>query len=502
MTIFIPQKQLTTEVVGKVAHGLEIVLLDKNSYPAINRAHQLIKNLANAGKPIYGVNTGFGALANILINQNKLGKLQKNLILSHAVGSGAIFDKEIVRAAMFLRANMLAKGYSGVSRQLISTILQMLNKDIVPVVLETGSVGASGDLSPLAFIAQTLLGIGKVYYQNQIISARAALKKAKIKPISLQPKEGLSLINGTEFMSAIGVLVINKSLYLVKLAEIASAMSIVALQAKMSPYDFELMKLKPHAGQLLTTRNLQKLLKGYQPNNKNVQDAYSLRCIPQVIGAVRQGINFAKEIIETEINAITDNPVVLKKKNQSYQIISGGNFHGQAISLAFDNLAISLTTIGLIAERRIYRLLDDKLSNLPAFLVKNPGINSGLMMLQVLASALCAENKVLANPASIHSLPTSAGQEDFVSMGMTAANKVRRILANTLTILALEFICARQAIALAKYPLPANLNQFYSIIAHEIPFITDDRAFQNDIDRITKLINEQRFQRLVHNEIL
>jgi histidine ammonia-lyase len=500
--ISIPQNALRSGIVVDVAREHEKVILPKENYPRIINTYKFINKLKDTNKPVYGVTTGFGALASVILSRSNLKQLQKNLILSHSVGSGSMLDKEIVRAAMFLRANMLSKGHSGVRVELINTLLTMLNKDIVPLVPETGSVGASGDLSPLAFIARTLLGYGEVYYHGKIMKALSAFTKVGLKPIVLEPKEGLSLINGTEVMTATGSLVINKTQFLAKVADIAAVMSIIALQGKTEPFDIRLIQFKPHNEQIAVIKNLTKLLTGYQTTRKKVQDSYSLRCIPQVAGAVRQGMKFAQNIIETEMNSVTDNPIIVhNKKNKDYHIISGGNFHGQSISLAFDTLGISLTTMGLISERRIFRLLDDKLSGLSPFLVKEPGVNSGLMMLQVLASGLCAENKVLSNPASIQSLPTSASQEDFVSMGMTAANKTRRILDNTVTIIAIELICSRQAIELAKYKVPIGIARFYNRIAKTIPYITDDRLFQDDIINTKKLLQNNEFQKLVNNEI-
>jgi len=495
----IPIFNLKSDQVVSVAKNYEKVSLNKNSIARILDAYNFVNRLKELQQPVYGVNTGFGALAGVILDKKNLTRLQENLIYSHAVGSGPILEKEIIRAAMFLRANMLSKAHSGVRPLLINTFITMLNKDIVPIVPETGSVGASGDLSPLAFIARTLLGYGEVFYQGKIIDARTAFKKANIKQIKFEPKEGLSLINGTEMMGANGALIVDQAEYLANIADVGAAMSMVALQGKTGPFDLRIMDLKPHPGQKLVARNLAKLLAGYRTTGKKVQDAYSLRCIPQVAGAVREGINFAKKIIETEINSVSDNPIIVDnpKSKLKYDIVSGGNFHGQAISLAFDTLGISLVTMATISERRTFRLLDDKLSGLSPFLVNNPGVNSGLMMLQVLASALIAENRVLANSASIQSVPTSASQEDFVSMGMTAANKTRRILDNTLTIIAIELICSRQAIELAKYEVPKGFKTFYDNVAHTVPYITDDRLFQNDIINTKNLLDDNKFRSLV-----
>ncbi|MBS4015364.1 MAG: histidine ammonia-lyase [Candidatus Latescibacteria bacterium] len=500
----IPQFNLKSRDLIPISQANIKVDINPAHISKINTAANFVKSIKESNQPVYGINTGFGALAGVVLDKNKLIRLQENLIYSHSVGSGLNLPKEIVRTAMFLRANMLSKAHSGVRPILIRTLLTMLNKDMIPAVPETGSVGASGDLSPLAFIARTLLGFGQVYYKNKIIDAKDGLKLIGLRPFKLELKEGLALINGTDVMSASGALTLNMTEYLAKLADIGAAMSIVALQAKTTPFDMRLMKLKPHPGQMTVAKNLIKLLQGYRTTGKKVQDAYSLRCIPQFAGATREGINFAKQIIETEINSISDNPIIVNKPNSKtkFDIVSGGNFHGQAIALALDTLGIALNTMGITSERRLFRLLDDKLSGLSPFLVENPGVNSGLMMLQVLAAALIAENKVLVHPASIQSVPTSASQEDFVSMGMTAANKCRRILDNTLTIIAIELICARQAIELAKYPIPKLLNKFYQPISKRIPYITDDRLFQDDIINMKNLINDAKFQKIVEHEIL
>lgn len=500
----IPQFKIKAKDITPIAKGKNKIDINPAYISRINAAANFVQSIKQSNQPVYGINTGFGALAWVVLDKSKLIQLQENLIYSHAVGSGPNLSKEIIRVTMFLRANMLAKAHSGVRPILIKTLLTMLNKDIIPVVPETGSVGASGDLAPLAFIARTLLGFGQVYYKDKIIDAKDGLKLIGLRPFEFELKEGLALINGTDVMSASGVLTLDTTEYLAKLADIAAAMSIVALQAKTTPFDMRLMKLKPHPGQMTVAKNLIKLLQGYHTTGKKVQDAYSLRCIPQFAGANREGINFAKQIIETEINSISDNPIIVNKPNSKtkFDIVSGGNFHGQAIALALDTLSIALSTMGITSERRLFRLLDDKLSGLSPFLVENPGVNSGLMMLQVLAAALIAENKVLVHPASIQSVPTSASQEDFVSMGMTAANKCRRILDNTLTIIAIELICARQAIELAEYSLPRGLQKFYKSVANTIPYITDDRLFQDDIISIKNLINNEKFRNLVENEIL
>ncbi|MEO0074963.1 MAG: histidine ammonia-lyase [candidate division WOR-3 bacterium] len=500
----IPQANLTIHDLVPIANAQIKVKLNPRQISQINKTFQFVKKIRNQAQAVYGINTGFGALANVILAKDQLITLQENLIASHAVGTGPYLDKRIIRTAMFLRANMLAKGYSGVRPILIQTLLTLLNHDLIPLVPETSSVGASGDLSPLAFIARALLGHGEVLYQDKTIPAKQALKLIGLRPFQLEIKEGLALINGTDVMSASAALTLAQAQYLTKLETLASALSIVAMQAKTTPFDLRIMQLKPHPAQITVAKNLLKLLAGYIPASNKVQDAYSLRCLPQYAGASQEGFKFAKQIIETEINSISDNPIIVKSNQtkDQYEIVSGGNFHGQALALALDTMAIALTTITITSERRLFRMLDDKLSGLSPFLVENPGVNSGLMMLQVLAAALVSENKVLVHPASVQSIPTSASQEDFVSMGMTAANKTRRILDNALSVIAIELLCARQAIELAKRKLPRRLKPFYGILADTIPYITNDRLFQDDIIKIKNLINSASFQKLIDHAIL
>ncbi len=431
-------------------------------------------------KPVYGVNTGFGALVQTTIPIAKRRSLQFNLIKSHALGTGNYFEKSVVRAAMFLRANMLSKGYSGVRLELVKLLIDMLNRNIIPVVYEKGSVGASGDLAPLSFIALTLIGKSKAFYSDKIMNSKIALKKAGLKPITFEPKEGLALINGTEMMSAQGAIDVIRADHLINLADITGALSFVGLGGNVKAFDAKASELKPYPGQKLSAKNLRNLI-STNSNPNSLQNAYSLRCMPQVHGAVRDGVRYARDVVEIEMNSVTDNPIIFDK-----EIMSGGNFHGQAIAFAMDNLAINLCALGGIAERRISRLLDPSLSGLPAFLSPSPGVNSGLMMTQLLAATLMTENKILATPASIHSLPTSANQEDFVSMGMDSALKAKRIIENTSTILALELINACQAIELAKIKLNKRLKKYFDIVRSVVPFQKTDQELTGQLHALTQ----------------
>jgi histidine ammonia-lyase len=486
MVIKIPQYKLSLADVELASHETVKINISPQGQKFINLSRKRLERKLAAGTPIYGVNTGFGALVGKSISRQDQRRLQENLILSHALGSGEIFARPIVCSAMFLRANMLSKGYSGVSSGLVRLLVEMINRDVMPAVYEKGSVGASGDLAPLAFIALGLIGRGKAFYQNKLMSARVALKKANLIPIKLEPKEGLALINGTEMMSALAAFNTLMANRMVNLADIAGAFSFVALGGNIKAFDPRLVKLKFYAGQEKSTNNLQQLLKAPLRKASNTQDAYCLRCMPQVHGAIREGIRFAKEIVEIEINSVTDNPLIFDG-----EVVSGGNFHGQALALAMDNLAISLCALGGISERRISRLLDPNLSGLPAFLTPNPGINSGLMMTQILATSLCAENKILSTPASVQSLPTSANQEDFVSMGMDAALKAKKICENTEKILALELICACQAIELGKKTLNLPLKKYFETVRSVVPFLGTDQELTQCFHNL--LLNLKKF---------
>lgn len=498
MKFLIPKHNLTIEDVIKVALNRMKVSISQLGKQNIERSNQRLAKIIVSSTPIYGVNTGFGALVEKSIPRAKYCELQTNLIKSHALGTGSYLEKVMVRASMFLRANMLSKGYSGVSYQLVKLLVSMLNRDVVPLVYEKGSVGASGDLSPLAFIALVLIGEGKAYYQNRLMNGRNALLKAGLKPIVLRPKEGLALINGTEMMGALGVINIDRAFHLTELADIAGSLSFVALSGNLEALDRRLAQLKPYQGQKITTQNLSQLLKTggridflrRSESNKSpvIQNAYSLRCLPQVHGSVRETLRFVRSIVETEINSVTDNPIIFDN-----EIISGGNFHGQAIALAMDNLAIATCVLGGISERRIARLLDSKLSGLAPFLTPKPGVNSGLMMAQLLAVTLQAENKILATPASIQSLPTSANQEDFVSMGMDSALKAKKVINNTQKILALELICACQAIELAKIKnLNKKLQGYFDLIRTFVPFQKTDQELTEHLQKLLKNIEKIR----------
>ncbi len=478
----------------------------------ILNSRKVLEEILDSGLAIYGVNTGFGALAKVRISKGEQEKLQLNMIRSHSAGVGKPLPREIVRATMLLRENTFARGNSGVRLEVLETLVEMLNKGVHPIVPEKGSVGASGDLAPLAHIALVMVGEGKAEYEGEILSGKDALKKAGIKPLRLRAKEAMALINGTQLMTAIAALSVHDAEKLIKTAEIAAALSLEALNGVFDAFEERVHRLRPHTGQILTARNIRRLIKGsklilsgQEASSKfgYPHDPYTLRCIPQVLGAARDTISHARQIIETEINSVTDNPLVF---SEDRTCVSAGNFHGQPVAVAMDMLGIAMTIIGGFSERRIARLLDEKLNRgLPPFLVPKEvkeGLNSGFMLAQYTAAALASENKVLAHPASIDSIPTSANFEDYVSMGATAARKAMDIIENTWRILAIELLCACQAADLqGAEKLGLGTRIAYSTIRSEVPMLREDRVLSDDIEKIYGIIKIGRLVKEVGKHI-
>ena len=492
--IIVDGKNLTIEDVVRVARGFEKVKLSKEAIENVKKSREVVeKIISKKDRAVYGVNTGFGELANVRISDEKLDELQKNLIRSHSCGIGKALERDVVRAMMLLRCNSLAKGYSGVRVDVLNMLIDMLNNRIHPVVPEKGSLGASGDLIPLAHIALAMTGEGKAEYRDKIYEAKEVFKKLGIKPIKLKAKEGIALINGTQFMSALGSLLVHDSKNLLKNAQIAGAMSLEALLGTDQAFREEIQEVRPHKGQIECARNLRRLTENSEiiASHKDcdkVQDAYTLRCMPQVFGAIKDAIEYAENVLNIEINSATDNPLVFSKTGEC---ISGGNFHGQPLALALDLLGIALTQLGAFSERRISRLLDEKLSGLPAFLTKESGLNSGLMLVQYAAASLVNENRILSYPASADSIPVSANQEDFVSMGANSALKARQILDNVQHIIAIEFLVTSQGLKFLRplKPSPANL-EAYNEIRKVSKELRKDRSLYADIKKIKKLIED------------
>jgi histidine ammonia-lyase len=441
---------LALEDVGRVAAGeIGEVRLTAGAEGALQTARRLVEDRVAAGTRIYGVTTGFGRLAEVVIEPAERLALQRNLVRSHASGVGAPLDRPATRALMLLRANTLAHGHSGCSPRVVSLLLDCLNAGVHPVVPEFGSVGASGDLVPLAHVALALIGEGEAEHGGRIVPAAAALHAAHLEPLELREKDGLSLINGTQFCTALGVLALLAAERTLEALEAAGALSLEALRGSPVPFDADIQGVRPHQGQAVSAGRLRALLEGseiresHRHGDPRLQDAYALRCMPQVHGAARDALAYVRRVLETETNSATDNPLVFP---ESGQIKSGGNFHAQIVAQALDFLVIALADVGAIAERRVERLLNPDASGLPAFLAARPGVESGLMMLQVLAADLLTELRILATPASVHSVPTGAGREDHVSMGPAAARKARRASDALARIVAVELICAAEAL--------------------------------------------------------
>jgi len=449
--ITLGSSNLCPDDLKKIALGQEKITICEKSLASINEIYALINMQADSSKPIYGLNTGFGALAEQKISLEKQAQLQNNIILSHAVGVGDPLPIMSARTLMILRLNTLIKGYSGASPQLIHILCELINLNCAPYVPSKGSVGASGDLAPLAHMGLLLMGIGKAYYKNSVVNASEILDKFGIKKLTLGLRDGLALINGTQAMTACGFVALLHCDHLADLADSNAATSLDALGGHMAPFDRRIQALKPHPGQITTATHIRNLSFGRTVHehvpNPLTQDPYSLRCVPQVHGATRDVIQHAWEVILREINGISDNPLFFVDNFKELIILSGGNFHGQSLALVLDYLAMGIAELANIAERRIELMLNPRSSNgLPAFLAAQSGLNSGYMMLHVTASALVSENKILCHPASVDSIPTSANREDHVSMGMIAANKLAIVVANTKTVLAIELMAAHQAL--------------------------------------------------------
>jgi histidine ammonia-lyase len=448
----------------------------------------LHEKTAQSAEPVYGVNTGFGALCNTSISTQKLTQLQENLLRSHACGTGAEVPSTIVQLMLVLKIQSLAYGHSGVQLRTVQLLVEMFNHQILPVVYEQGSLGASGDLAPLAHLCLPLIGEGEVWYSGTKMPAAQALQSVGLEPVKLEAKEGLALINGTQFMSAIGVWCILRAEYLSNKADEIAALSVDAFDARLDPFHEALHRIRPHSGQLTTAQHIRHLLNKSEINAQPktaVQDPYAFRCIPQVHGASKDTIAHVRQVFSTEINSVTDNPNVFPEEDL---ILSGGNFHGQPLALALDFLAIALSEVGSISERRTYQLISGQ-RKLPAFLTPNPGLHSGLMIPQYTAASIVSQNKQLCTPASVDSIVSSNGQEDHVSMGANAATKCMRVVNNLRTILAIELLTASQAIEFRR-PLKTSpvLEQLLADYRKVVPFIQEDRYLHPDIKQSEQFI--------------
>jgi len=465
------------------------VALDPRVAEVVQRFHLIAVNLALEEKPHYGINTGFGPLCNVKIDASDVEKLQENLIVSHAMGVGAPLAPTLVRLIMATKINALSRGHSGVSPELLDLLVAMLNADVLPVIPEQGSVGASGDLAPLAHLGLAIIGQGNVMHHGASIKAADALLSIARQPHRMRPKEALALINGTQFMAAHGVLAMHLARRLAKTADIVAALSLEALRGSIRPFDERLGRVRAHPGHLATASNIRRLaasseVLGSHRGATRVQDPYSLRCVPQVHGACRDALVHASEVIEREINSVTDNPVLFEPDDA----ISGGNFHGEPLALVLDYAALAIAELASISERRTYLLLEGR-DGLPKLLLRETGLNSGFMIPQYTAAALVSENKVLAHPASVDSIPTSLGQEDHVSMGSISATKLLRVLRNAENVLAIEAMCASQALDFRAPARPGRGTETaHAVIRQAVPHATEDRLFNRDLVAIAELV--------------
>jgi histidine ammonia-lyase len=494
MAIKLDGRSLAIDEVVKVARNYEVAELSDESKGAVAKCREYVNKKIEEGVVIYGVTTGFGMFSNTVIPPDKTAELQRNLIISHACGMGAPLSTEVVRASMLLRCNALARGNSGIRLLTLQTLLEMLNKNVHPIVPEKGSLGASGDLAPLSHIILVMLGEGEAEYHGEILPGKEAMRRAGIETIELAAKEGLALINGTQVMTAIASLVLHDAVNLSKMADVISAMTVEAQLGIKKAFDYKVHELRNQIGQQKTARNMQRILKDSglaadtQPDK--VQDAYTTRCIPQIHGATKDALDYAYNIVSREVNAVTDNPLIFPDEDE---VISGGNFHGQPIALAMDFVGIAVAELANVSERRIERLVNPQLAGLPAFLTKYGGVCSGFMIAQYTAASIVSENKVYAHPASVDSIPTSANQEDHVSMGTTAARKARMILDNVQKVLAIELFTASQALLFRdETKLSSVTASVYEMLRKEIPPIEQDIIMYEPMEKCDLMIKEHR----------
>ena len=502
--LLIDGNSLTLEQIYDVAYSHKQVALTLHAQERVNRCRAYVDKVISDKRVVYGLTTGFGKFANITIPIDQIEELQENLILSHATGVGAILPVHEVRAVHLLRINVLAKGYSGVRLSTLQTLIDMLNKGIHACIPEKGSVGASGDLAPLSHLALVLIGHGEAEYMGEKMSGAEAMKKAGLTPVKLAAKEGLALNNGTQVMTGIAALTLLRAEQLCKVADINAAMSVDAVLGTVSAFDELIHSVRPHKGQIESAENIRNLLKNSELNKshkncENIQDPYSLRCSPQVHGAVRQNLKHIREVLNVEINSATDNPLIFPEQDR---VLSGGNFHGEPIAFICDLLGICVSELANISERRIEQIFNPALNRgLSPFLAGRPGLDSGLMIAQFTAASLVSENKVLAHPSSVDSIPTSANQEDHVSMGTIGAVKARNITENTAHVLAIELMSACQAVQMRNIPTSETLMSVLNSFREVVTKLKKDRIIYPDIENAKKFILDKGIIDIVNKHI-
>jgi histidine ammonia-lyase len=480
------------------------VALSAESKKAIRKSRSLVEQWVREGKIVYGMTTGFGALSDVVISREDTRRLQQNVLMSHAAGVGPLLDSEAVRAVMALRIKDLARGNAGIRLETVQRLMDLLNSGVCPVIPEKGSVGASGDLAPLAHLSLVLIGLGEASFKGERISGEEALRRCGLKPLALEAGEGIALVNGTQVMTAVGGLATYDALQLSKVADIAAAMSLEVLMGSRTEFNQRIHRLRPHPGQAAAADNMEKITQNSEiisshKDCSRVQDAYTLRCSPQVHGATKDALSYTKKVIETEMNSSTNNPLIFP---ESGDFLLGGNFHGQPIALCLDFLAMAVSELANIGERRIERLVNPFLSGLPAFLVSEGGLNSGFMIAQYTAASLVSENKILSHPACVDSIPTSANKEDHVSMGTISARKAREVVRNSEYVIAIELLCAAQALDLFTNMKPGEGTlAAYRVIREAVPHLDKDRVISKDIESVVNLLREETILRAVESKV-
>lgn len=501
--VVITGKDLTVEQIISVCRENAKLELSEESKKSVLESRQIVDDLVEEKQVVYGITTGFGKFSDVVISQDQCKDLQRNLIITHAVGAGDPFTTDVARGIMLLRINNLSKGFSGIRLETLQTMIDMLNKGVTPIIPQKGSLGASGDLAPLSHMVLPMIGLGLAEYQGEVLPGAEAMKKAGIAVIELSAKEGLALNNGTQAMTSAGAIALNDALTLLKVADVAAALSFEAQYGVVDALDHRVHDVRPHQGQLTTAKNLLKLMEGSKNTTRQgeirVQDAYSLRCCPQIHGASKDAVNYVKDHVNIEINSVTDNPLIFKEDRVA---ISGGNFHGQPMALSFDFLGIAESELANVSERRIERLVNPAYSGLPAFLTPNGGVCSGFMIVQYSAAALVSENKVLAHPASVDSIPSSAGQEDHVSMGTIAARKAGEIGLNVRRVLAMELMVACQGIDMrGNKGLGKGTQAAYDLVRKGCPRLEEDRELYGDINYCEEIITNGALVKAVEEAI-
>lgn len=498
-TVLLDGETLTLADVEAVARSGARVEVAADARTRIERSRAVVEAAVAAGRPVYGVNTGFGRLADVAVPPARIEELQLNLIRSHACGVGPALSRADTRAVTLLRANVLAKGFSGVRPAVVDLLAEMLNRDVHPVIPEEGSVGASGDLAPLSHLALVLIGEGEAELGGEVMPGAEALRRAGLEPLSLRAKEGLALNNGTQVMTGLGALALVAAERLADTADVAGAMTLEGLRGTPDAFHPALQAARPHPGQIRSADRLRALLadseirESHRVGDPRVQDAYALRCMPQVHGAFRNALGYISSVLVTEANSATDNPLIFPDVDGGL-VLSGGNFHGQPVAQVLDLLAIALTDLASMSERRIERLVNPDLSELPAFLTRDPGVRSGMMLAQITAAALVSECKVLSHPASVDSIPTGASREDHVSMGTSAARKARRVLRAAETVIGIELMCAAQALEfLAPLRPGAGVQRAYERLRTRITPLEEDRVLAPDIEAAREMVADGWF---------